>query len=42
MRGAEDDLAAAERLFMAEKYNWCLFLLICNGKNAEVDFCPQK
>jgi HEPN domain-containing protein len=26
MKGAEDDLAAAESLFMAEKYNWCLFI----------------
>lgn len=26
MKGAEEDLAAAESLFMAEKYNWCLFI----------------
>ena len=26
MKGAEEDLSAAEILFLAEKYNWCLFI----------------
>jgi HEPN domain-containing protein len=26
LKGAEDDLSAAESLFNAQKYNWCLFI----------------
>jgi HEPN domain-containing protein len=26
MKGAEDDFTAAESLFVAAKYNWCLFI----------------
>lgn len=26
LKGAEEDLSAAESLYLAEKYNWCLFI----------------